>query len=71
MEILIGMVLLLLAFAVLTARYGVDSRAGLRTAEQRLAANGFVWATQPYAQKRGCRPQAAPQRTAGGRDRFG
>jgi hypothetical protein len=51
METLIGTTLLLLVLAVLALRYGVDSRAGLRTKEQRLAAYGFVWAARAGEQQ--------------------
>jgi len=52
METLIGTALLLLALAVLALRYGVDSRTGLRTEEQWLAAYGFVWAARASEHKR-------------------
>jgi hypothetical protein len=61
METLIGTTLLLLALAVLALRYGVDSRAGLRTAEQRLAANGFVWPARVPAQNLVRRPPIGSQ----------
>ena len=44
MATMIGMTLLLLALAVLAVRYGYDSRAGLRSAEHRLASYGYAWA---------------------------
>lgn len=61
MVTLIGMTVLLLALAVLAERYGVDSRPGLLSAEQRLAAHGFVWTapatTRPVAGLRQIRHQ--------------
>jgi hypothetical protein len=61
METLIGTTLLLLAFAMLVLRYGVDSRVGLRTKEQRLAAYGFVWAARAGEQKLVRSPPIVPQ----------
>ena len=61
METLIGAALLLLALAVLALRYGVDSRVGLRTEEEWLAAYGFAWTERAYGQKLVRCPQVVPQ----------